>query len=438
MGRFLTRIIKALLLLLVVLAAGLGLLVFLVIEDQPGVADYAPPSSQDVVAARGFVQEVKAALDPSNPATFIDTNEAQLNGAIKLGARLIPGFRGQVAVASGSLQGRVSLPVPYLRDKWLNLSARIPAFDGQLQLEEVALGPLPLPSSLTLETIRLAANQALGNRQGDRLLTVTEALRIKAPALRFAINQDTFGASGSNGLMRGLFGALRGGNPPEPEHIARYYKALRQAMDAGELPQSGSYLPYIHFTLAAARHEAAAGMEIAEAYTAALFALTLTCGAQDFTLVVGGLSEALDGVEDRWQRNCHNLTLNGRIDSRRQFTTAAAIQAASNRGVAVSIGEFKELYDSSKSGGFDFTDIAANNSGIRMSNKLMAAPLAEWPTLTARLTHESDVIIAYEGIPAIMSGAAFRQAYGNVDDARYQAMLGQIEAKIDGLALHQN
>lgn len=431
--------VKGLLLACVVLIAGLLLLTFLVLEDRPSVAAYAAPTSSDVVEARTFVREVKAALDPANPVDQILTNEAQLNGVIKLGARLIPGFRGEVRVSEDDLMGRISVPVPYLEGKWVNLSARIPSFEGQLALSDVSLGPLSVPPALTLSVVRFGANQALGRQQGDRLFTVADALRIEAPDLTFAINQESFGSVGSNGLMRALFGALRGGNPPEPDDITRYYIALRQAMDRGDLPSEGSYLPYIRFMLEAAQSdvEDAENEDLAEAYTAAIFALTLACGAQDFTLVVGGLKDVLEDVQTRWRTDCKKLTLNNRVDSRRHFTTAAAIQAASNRGVAVSIGEFKELYDSQKSGGFDFTDIAANNSGIRMSNRLMAASMRDWSALLSRIEGEEDVIIAYAGIPRIMSAEDFAQSYGDVDDPRYQVMLGQIEAKIDQLTLHQ-
>jgi len=437
MGGILRRIFKGILLTCILLCAGLALLVFWVLEDTPRVTGDTAPSSQEVVAARAFFHEAKAALDPANPTDFIYTDEAQLNGVIKLGARLIPGFRGQVQVQAKDLTGHLSLPVPYLRDKWINLSARLPSFEGQLALADVTLGPLSLPPALTLELLRIGANQTLGQNQGDRLVDVAQALRIEKTNLTFAINQETFGSATGTGLIRGLFGALRGGNPPAPEDVMRHYTTLRQAMDAGQLPSEGSYLPYLHFTLGIAQQEAAEGRDIAEAYTAALFALTLACGAQDFTLVVGGLNDALDQLEDNWQTSCNKLTLNGRIDSRLHFTTSAAIQAASNRGVAVSIGEFKELYDSSKSGGFDFTDIAANNSGIRMSNTFMQTPAENWPARLTRLSRESDIIIPYEGIPQIMSGDAFRQTYGDMDDARYQTVLAQIETRIDRLAVHQ-
>ncbi|CUH45867.1 hypothetical protein [Ruegeria atlantica] len=188
---------------------------------------------------------------------------------------------------------------------------------------------------------------------------------------------------------------------PDSSDIDRYYLKIRETMERGDLPVSGSYLPYLVYTLEAA-HDGSQSEGVANAYTSAIFALTLICGAKDFTLIVGGMVGS-EFAEDRdWESDCDDLTLNGRIDSRRHFTTAAALQAASNRGFAVSVGEFKELYDTIKSGGFDFTDLAANNSGIRMSNKFMSTPAPNWAELIRSIRSENDVIIRFEGIPQIM------------------------------------
>lgn len=436
MIRFFGRLLKGLLLIAVLGIVALSLFAFLVIEDRPSLKAQSAPSPKDVVAARRFLQDVKSALDPEVPTSTLTTNEGQLNRVIKLGARLVPGFRGQVRVEDKTVTGRIAVPVPYLKGKWVNLRAGVPAFTEGLALSDVAIGPVSLPPALTLSLVRIGANQAMGEHLGDRLLQAAATMDVQDRRLAFTMDTKQLGASGSNGIMRGLFGALRGGDPPKSDDVRQYYLALRQAMDQGDLPTQGSYLPYLKFTLDAAQARAAQdGVE--NAYTAALFALTLTCGARDFQMIVGGQSETIADLRDNWATDCKKLTLNGRIDSRRHFTTAAAIQAASNRGVAVSIGEFKELFDSSQSGGFDFTDIAANNSGIRLSNRLMATPAEAWPALLERLQGERDVIIAFRGIPQIMSGEAFTQTYGDVDDPRYQQMLNLIETRIDGLALHR-
>lgn len=434
MFRTIFKLFRTLVLLTIIAVIGLGLLI---IESQPKVSSHSAPTSEDVVEARSFVRNVKAALSRAQTApNTVASNEDQLNSAIKLGARLIPGFRGQVDVQDQAVTGRISVPVPHFKDKWINLRATVPAFEGEFSLSDVAVGRMSLPPTLTLMAARLTANQVLGDQKGNFILASAEGIDVTGDQLTFHIAKDLLGETGSNGIMRSLFGALRGGEMPDPEDIGRHYRNIRTAMDTGLLPTEGSYLPYLQFTLQAALADQQID-DLQNAYTAALFALTMACGAKDFSLVVGGVSEVLAEHDRAWGTDCNDLTLNGRIDSRRHFTTAAAIQAASNRGVAVSIGEFKELYDASKSGGFDFTDIAANNSGIRMSNRLMAAPKEGWPALMSAIQSERDVIMGYDGVPGIMSAADFESIYGDVDDARYQTMLQAIEAKIDQLALHQ-
>ena len=430
------RLLRSLFLFVLLIVVALIGFAFVVIEDTPSVAAYQPPSAEDVVAARSFVGEVQAALNPDVAQSQVISSEAELNSVIKLGARLIPGFRGHVEVDGQVVTGLVSVPLPYLTGKWVNAHASVPAFDGQLAFSEVRIGPVGLPPKATLSLIRFAAGQVLGGETGDKLIDAAQKMQIAGTQLTFDMAIDHMGEMGSNGIMRGLFGALRGGDLPPLEEIGQYYALIRTAMDRGELPTTGSYLPYLQFTLEAAHQNATPDTQ-QDAYTAAIFALTLVCGARDFQTVVGGLSDAISDVDRDWQTDCRKVTFNDRIDSRRHFTTAAAIQAASNRGVAITIGEFKELYDSQRSGGFDFTDIAANNSGIRLSNRFMGAAGNDWPALLARIQTEGDVLVSYDGIPQIMSAEDFEQSYGHVDDPRYHVMLDKIEAKIDELTLHQ-
>ncbi|SFI89062.1 hypothetical protein [Albimonas pacifica] len=426
------RIALALVALLVVVAAALGV-VFL--ETAPLVARAAPPTAQDVTEARRFVRGVRGAIQADADGGFA-TTESELDSVVRLGARFVPGFRGEVAIGEGRVTGAASIPVPGAGERlWLNLRAAAPAFEGRFRLSSVEVGGVPLPPGPTLEAGRIGANLLFGDRLGDTVLDAAQAMRIEGDAAVFDLAIDQLG---QNGVMRGLFGALRGEEMPVAAEVDRYHRLLREAMEAGALPLEGSYLPYLVFTLKAAQ-EGAREHGPANAYTAAFFALARTCGAKDFAMVVGSLmgGDAPAPEPRAWTARCDALTFNGRIDSRRHFTTAAAIQAASNRGFAVSVGEFKELYDTVKAGGFDFTDIAANNSGIRLSNTFMAAPLEAWPELIARIEAEGDVIVSFEGVPRILSGEAFRARYGEIDSPAYRAELARIEARIDALPLHR-
>jgi hypothetical protein len=282
---------------------------------------------------------------------------------------------------------------------------------------------------------RIGANLAFGNQAGDKILGSATSMKIEDQTLVFALR---LGEEERGDVIQGVFSSLRGSDMPSPEEVDRYYVMIREAMDANVLPTEGSYLPYIRFSLAAALDSSKTAEDLPNAYTAALFGLTKACGAKDFTLIVGRL--AGDSLKEfgTWKTSCENVTFAGRIDTRRHFTTAAAIKAASNRGFAISVGEFKELNDSiSGAGGFDFTDITANNSGIRMSDLFMSQPPEAWPDLIGRIQAEGDVLAGFEGVPTLMPEEDFKARFGDVDSPAYHQMLDLIEAKIDKLSLHR-
>ena len=406
-----------------------------VLEDDPLVAAATPPVAEDVRSVRELVRNVR---DATNAETAEDaivlTQIDQLNSLARMGARFLPGFRGEMTVQGTVLAGQVSLPVPWVTGrKWVNLSGNVPAFSDQVRFEDVRLGRLPIPGSVAYWGIRIGGDLVIGDGFGQTVLTAANSMEITGDTLALAVSLDDIG---SNGIMRGVFGQLRGQEMPEAVEADSYYLAIREAIEDGRLPVEGSYLPYLTFTLQLVIDQG--GPETFQNdYTAAIMALARACGARDFSLVIGGLAFGDTVADDGWRRDCTQVTFNDRIDTRRHFTTAAALQAASNRGFSVSIGEFKELHDTiSGAGGFDFTDLAANSSGIRLSDVLMRTPFDQWPALVARLQTEADVVISFDDIPGLMEEDAFQAEYGGLDSPAYLAMADMIERRIDQLDLY--
>ncbi|WP_298922076.1 hypothetical protein [uncultured Roseobacter sp.] len=430
-------LLRTILMLLVVGMLALALAVGpLFLQDTPILEASAPPSPQDVVATRQLVRDIRAAAGEGQESnTVLRADAAQLNSAIRLGSRFIDGFRGRVTIDASEVLGEISMPVPWWRgQKWLNISGRVPEFEQQFSLSRITVGATDLPPALAIAVARTGANIGIGHRFGDKVLEAATAMKITGDVLAFRIDLDDVG---KNGVMRGAFGTLRGREMPVPDVIEAYHQRIREAIEQGTLSETGSLLPYLRFALQAAL-ENSTPETLPNAYTAAVFGLAKACGAKDFAMIVGRLAFDTATAPGKWSTHCNDVTFNGRIDSRRHFITSAALQAASNTGVAVSIGEFKELHDIiSGAGGFDFTDLAANLSGIRMSNVLMAAPIDAWPSLLERMSAEQDVIVPFDGIPQIMPEAEFKARFGDVDSPQYKAMLAMIEARIDHLALYR-
>ena len=432
MLRWVRRLIVACLGLAVALAVFVHVAV---LDDQPILPATAPPSPEDVAAVRRLAHDVRGVLAPDTaPDAPLAIDLAQLEGAARLGGRFVPGARGDFALQAGGLDLTASVPVPWVGGRrWVNVDARVPAFEDGLRLDRVRVGQVDLPPQLALWLARVGGDLVLGDGTGGRILAAPRQMEVGPDGLRVVLALDEMG---KNGVMRRVFGTMRGQELPGAADVAAYEERFLRAMRDGRLSQEGSFLPYLQFMLAEVMAEATPET-LADRYTSAILGLAKVCGARDFAMIVGGLAFDVDAGPGFDDLSCAAVTLNGRIDSRRHFLTAAALQAASNRGFSVSVGEFKELYDRiSGAGGFDFTDLAANNSGIRLSDRLMREPLAGWPDLVARIGAENDVIVRFEGIPPLMDDAAFAARYRDIDSAEYREELARIEARIDALPIH--
>ena len=405
----------------------------LLLQRTPVLSAAPPPTAEDVAATRKLVQNIRSAADTVDGTLRTGANE--LNSALRLGARFIPGFRGKVSIQDAHVIGTVSIPVPWWDgQRWLNAIGRAPEFEGRIAPSEIFVADYSLPPGLVMEMARIGANLVLGNALGDTVLNAAQAMTIEEDALAFRLDLDEMG---KNGVMRGTFGALKGDSLPTAAEIETFHVMIREAMETGTLSETGSFLPYLKFTLTAAL-EGTTPETLPGRYTAAILGLAKACGAKDFALIVGRLVfEKEARPRDNWSTRCVDVTFNGRIDSRRHFLTSAALQAISNTGFAVSAGEFKELYDTiSGAGGFDFTDMTANLSGIRLSNVLMARPAADWPALLAQLQAEGDVIPSFDGIPQLMPEEEFKSRFGDIDSTAYREMIARIETRIDALSLY--
>lgn len=421
--------------LFLLLLAVTALMAVLVIELKPRVPKPDLPSPEDIRATREVVIQLREASREG--ASDIPVPLHRIKRMLRVGARLQRGWRSVAEIEDQTLILQGSVPVPGSENAlWLNVTAQVASFSGPPQIKAFQVGRINLPPKLAMWLMRMGLNVTMGQGSADEFLSRLTGLEVHDKGVTVGVNLDQKGRSS---LARRTFGILRGAEMPEVAEIDRYYRAVRQGLDSGALPDQGSLLPLLQFVLNRAWQDTGPEGDLANAYTAAIFGLAKACGAKDFTLLAGRLAyvKPASGGEG-WKKTCHKVRFRNRIDSRRHFLTASALQAASNRGVAVSVGEFKELFDSLEgSSGFDFTDIAANNSGIRLANRLMTASAAEWPDLLARIQREGDVIISFDAVPPAMTRAAFESRYGTIESPAYKQELARIEAQIDQLSVHQ-
>lgn len=91
-----------------------------------------PPTAEDVAATRQLMRDIRSGSGATDG--ILRTDAAQLNSAMRLGARFLPGFRGKVTVEEAHVTGAVSIPVPWWDgQRWFNAIGRAPEFEGRIK-----------------------------------------------------------------------------------------------------------------------------------------------------------------------------------------------------------------------------------------------------------------------------------------------------------------
>ena len=97
------------------------------------MTDHGAPTPEDVATARRVVGDIKRAARPGvEPAQPLVVTEEALESVLRLGVRLIPGFRGAVGVEPWGLEMRASVPLPLPgAQRWVNISVSVPQFEDR-------------------------------------------------------------------------------------------------------------------------------------------------------------------------------------------------------------------------------------------------------------------------------------------------------------------
>jgi hypothetical protein len=133
------------------------------------------------------------------------------------------------------------------------------------------------------------------------------------------------------------------------------------------------------------------------------------------------------------------VTLGGRQDLMLHFLYSAGITMATQQGIGIAAGEFKELLDSGNDGsGFSFADLAADRAGIKFVTVATASEAA------ARQLQES--LVANNGEAGFFPDTAdlqeglseeqFRQQFGSVESEHYHKQLALIDQRIARLPVY--
>lgn len=423
-------------LVLLVCLVGPLVVAWAALQPDPVLPTSATMNPKMAVQARGFAKRVRDAMEASpteDGLVRIAATQSELNSGIAAASRLVQPLRGMSIVDENGVRVQISGQIPKLGDLgWVNLTVQIVPSTTGLEITEIQLGRMTLPPDLTVAGLRGLLNLAGPGDVGSMLLGSIESLSTEPGKVIVTLDG---GEAGGPPMMDQIKDGLRQmAGISNTDAVSAHYDAMSEAVRLGQLPSSGSSLPWIRFTLARvadAGHVSAA--EMRDDLDAAFLALGAHCGDRRALEAVVGKLSSPDA-----QSPCSGTHLSGRTDLRQHFTLSAALAAAGGAGASFGMGEVKELLDAGKSGGsgYSFDDIAMDRAGIALIERSLEAKPDDLSGLIARIEREGDVAPDISGLPSRMSEAEFDARFGGVDTPAYKAQIAEIDARIDGLRVY--
>lgn len=410
---------------LFIFVIGPAVFVFAALESAPLVKNRKTATSADAVRAKSLLDDLLNLTAPDTKKGTLKVSLADLNSLVALGTRVVPTLRGTASINTEGVQIASSLKVPGQR--WLNAQLSVAPSASGLKISSVRLGAFELPAGVVLPVLRFALDTVFGNNVGTILTTSVDGVAVNGRTLRVGISLSQ---ADSETITTSVKRKIRTVANVSLEEVRHFYRAIDDSARQQGVRSGGTVVPFLRLMMnvVAKQSEKVASANIKQS---ALLALAIYCGHQQVQDLIGDVvPKKMSGKRTR----CSGATLGRRRDLSQHFTISAGLRAASSSSVAFTVGEFKELLDSTSGGsGFSFDDLAADRAGIRFADVLMNTELDGWPQLVNRLSKEADVFPSLSGLPAGLSDREFEHRYGDVDSPAYKKVLADIERRITGL-----
>lgn len=420
-----------LLALLLLPVAALALALWLAVEATPRVDNPSTTVSvADIARARQLLSHnnPRRALPGITRAVLLSQRDLEL--LIQQASRRLGDARGRVRLQPGLavVEASLALPPALPGGGWLNLRAVLRETDTLPRVQQLRIGRLPVPGWLAqaalprlLEALNLRAQGELAQRLVSRV-----AFRAQALVLAYAWPDNAEQALTTSLLRPDLQARLR----RHADHLA----ALGSTLAAARPPASTvSVVQVLQPVFAlAARHSPDAATALQE-NRAALVAMAFLAAGQPLAPLLGNPASPADSSRQRAAR-LPELRLHGRPDFSQHLLISAALAVEGGGPLADAIGLYKEVADARHGSGFSFNDIAADRAGARLGLLARRDPLAFQARLAGGL-READLLPDVSDLPEYLSAGEFQRRYGTVGSPAYQAVLRQIEARLDRLPL---
>lgn len=411
---------KLVLLLILLSPLALAVLAWFMLSDTPTVTRASTLSHQDIARAKHVVGEHDPRRLQAGETRTIVVAGHDLDLAAAYLVRQLTGGGSRLTLATDQLRIEASGQLPFLpmRNR-LNIDATLGAPGGEPAITALRIGRVAVPASLATAVAGWLIADYYRRAGLDNAAGLVRDVRIHPDRLELTYRWHPRLIDEARDTL------LTGG---DREALRHYHDLLVDLQNQG-VGTRGSLVALLQPMFADATRRSRDDDPVEE-NTALLTVLGTWSSRQD-------LSRLVPGNIPRPGR--FRLTLQRRADFAQHFLTSAALAARGDGSLSDAVGLFKEITDTDRGSGFSFTDIAADRSGSRFG-ELATRSAADARRVQSRLAAgvvEKDIMPPARDLPEHMKTDAFRDRFGEVGSPAYQAMMDEIERRIDACSLYR-
>ena len=416
-------------------------LILLALESSPHIKAVHQIDANFASENKKILQRIIQTIKSNKQPVILSVTQHEIDGLSALGHSAIPQLISNIVLIEGQGYFRFSLELPLPKlIRFVNVDIILNASQTGLNLDTAYIGSIPIPGNWLIAIAGVVSNTYIKKEFGTSLANIVSNIDISPSSLQINIQMPERLTNNNKSATESLF-ALRDqlalfGNVDD---IRFYHQSLLNFIATNQ--HTKSLTPYIaHVFSVAKKRSAISGAQAALENKAALTALVLYFGADQFELFIGDVSRYSSKQALQRQQLQRSVTLRNRVDIQKHFIYSIALQLFGSSTASDAIGELKEFLDSNKGGsGFSFADLMADRAGTRLA-KISTQSNQSALLVQARLAKtnsESAIIPTLAKLPEGITQQAFKKNYQGIKSKNYIAMLNHIDEQLLQIPLYR-
>ncbi len=405
------------------------------LEDEPLVPRSAPANHSTVADGKAFVKRIKLEVETAGEdGATLAVSEEELDRLAQIASHTFKWLDTDFDIDGSVVDARASVQVPANPvGGYLNLGARMRSSTDGVRIDRLFMGPLSCSGRWLLPLAAKLADLVMLEERASKILAGVNAVDIDGDSVFLTVSPPP----DMKAQLKQAVRTLQAYRLPlgEARRVSHYYDLLVAVAARGN-GRSQSLSEYLTPVIAAAATRSVRGSAVAE-NRAVIWALAIFFSNGGFEALVGQLVSS----ERSLVRSPYDVTLAARQDLMAHFLSSAAIALASQQGISIAAGEFKELLDSGSGGsGFSFADLAADRAGVQFVARATAGE-TEARQLQEQLLANAGEAGFFPDVSGLVEGLSdeqFRQRYGEVDSPRYLQQIELIDLRIGRAPIYHN